>query len=32
MRRSIKYPIHYVGNPTAQEVNEFRADYHQTLC
>ena len=27
-----KYPIHYVGNPTAQEVNEFRADYHQTYA
>lgn len=25
-----KYPIHYVGNPTAQEVAEFRAEYHQT--
>lgn len=25
-----KYPIHYVGNPTAQEVAEFRAGYHQT--
>ena len=24
------YPIHYVGNPTAQEVAEFRAGYHQT--
>lgn len=23
------YPIHYVGNPTAQEVNEFRTAYHQ---
>jgi len=23
------YPIHYVGNPTAQEVAEFRAGYHQ---
>lgn len=23
------YPIHYVGNPTAQEVNEFRARYQQ---
>lgn len=23
------YPIHYVGNPTAQEVNEFRAGYQQ---
>ena len=25
-----KYSIHYVGNPTAQEVAEFRAGYHQT--
>lgn len=25
-----KYPVHYVGNPTAQEVSEFRAGYHQT--
>ena len=25
-----KYLIHYVGNPTAQEVAEFRAGYHQT--
>ena len=25
-----KYPVHYVGNPTAQEVVEFRAGYHQT--
>lgn len=24
------YPVHYVGNPTAQEVAEFRAGYHQT--
>lgn len=23
------YPIHYVGNPTAQEVNEFRVGYQQ---
>ena len=23
------YPIHYVGNPTAQEVNEYRAGYQQ---
>lgn len=23
------YPIHYVGNPTTQEVNEFRAGYQQ---
>lgn len=26
------YPIHYVGNPTAQEVGEFRAGYHQTFA
>ena len=25
-----KYPVYYVGNPTAQEVAEFRAGYHQT--
>ena len=25
-----KFPVHYVGNPTAQEVAEFRAGYHQT--
>lgn len=25
-----KYPVHYVGDPTAQEVAEFRAGYHQT--
>ena len=25
-----KYPVHYVGNPTAQEVAEFRSGYHQT--
>ena len=25
-----KYPVHYVGNPTAQEVAEFRAGYQQT--
>ena len=25
------YPIHYVGNPTAQEVNEFRAGYQQSF-
>lgn len=23
------YPIHYVGNPTAQEMNEFRVGYQQ---
>ena len=27
-----KYPIHYVGNPTAQEVNEFKAGYTQTYA
>ena len=25
-----KFPVHYAGNPTAQEVAEFRAGYHQT--
>lgn len=25
-----KFPIHYVGNPTAQEVAEFRASYDET--
>ena len=25
-----RYPIHYVGNPTAEEVNGFRASYQQT--
>lgn len=25
------YPIHYVGNPTAQEVGEFRAGYQQSF-
>lgn len=25
-----KYPVHYVGNPTAQEVAEFRVGYQQT--
>lgn len=24
-----KFPIHYVGNPTMQEVTEFRQEYHQ---
>ena len=24
------YPIHYVGNPTAQEVGEFKASYQQS--
>ena len=28
--QKLKYPVHYVGNPTAQEVAEFRAGYHQT--
>ncbi len=26
------YPIHYVGNPTAQEVREFRAEYTQNFA
>ncbi len=26
------YPIHYVGNPTAQEVREFRAGYKQSFA
>lgn len=26
------YPIHYVGNPTAQEVEEFRASYQQSYA
>ena len=26
-----RYPIHYVGNPTAEEVNEFRSEYHQNF-
>ncbi len=25
------YPVHYVGNPTATEVREFQATYHETL-
>lgn len=25
-----KYPIHYVGNPTADEVRQFRTDYKET--
>ena len=25
------YPIHYVGNPTAQEVAEFKAEYQQNF-
>lgn len=24
------YPIHYVGNPTADEVRKFRAEYHES--
>ena len=24
------YPIHYVGNPTAEEVRQFQTDYHET--
>ena len=27
-----RYPIHYVGNPTAQEVREFRAGYTQDFA
>ena len=23
------YPIHYVGNPTAEEVSHFKAQYHE---
>ena len=26
-----RYPIHYVGNPTDQEVGEFRSGYHQSF-
>ena len=26
------YPIHYVGNPTADEVREFLADYHESFA
>ena len=26
------FPIHYVGNPTAQEVGEFRANYQQSYA
>jgi len=26
------YPIHYVGNPTADEVAQFRADYQETAA
>lgn len=25
------YPIHYVGNPTVDEVTAFKADYHETF-
>ena len=25
-----KYPIHYIGNPTATEVDDFRANYEET--
>lgn len=25
------YPIHYVGNPTVEEVNYFQKEYHQTF-
>lgn len=25
------YPIHYVGNPTADEVRQFRDEYHETF-
>ncbi len=25
------YPVHYVGNPTADEVREFKANYSETL-
>ncbi len=25
------YPVNYVGNPTATEVREFQADYHETI-
>ena len=28
--RKHHYPIHYVGNPTAEEVRQFQADYHET--
>jgi hypothetical protein len=26
-----RYPIHYVGNPTAEEVSAFRANYHESF-
>lgn len=28
--RKHHYPIHYVGNPTAEEVRQFVADYHES--
>ena len=28
--RKHHYPIHYVGNPTAEEVRQFQADYHES--
>ena len=28
--RKHHYPIHYVGNPTADEVRQFRSGYHET--
>ena len=28
--RKHHYPIHYVGNPTAEEVRQFQAGYHET--
>ena len=30
LEKKHRYPIHYVGNPTAEEVNGFRASYQQT--
>ena len=29
--RKHHYPIHYVGNPTAHEVRQFRQDYHESF-
>ena len=29
--RKHHYPIHYVGNPTAHEVRQFRQNYHETF-
>ena len=29
--KKYKYPIHYVGNPTAEEVAYFRNNYHDTF-